>query len=246
VHVDRARVAGERVPPHAFEELVAREDEAAMIEQLPEKVELLRGEPDLLFPDMALAAAGVEDEVTVLERPPLAMRTLRAAAAQDRAHASDELTRIERLREVVVGAGVETGDLVEVVVARREHEDRGVAGFADPPAHLHPVEIREHQVENHERRLPRFHEPERLAPAGRREDVEAVLPQVRGDERRDRGLVLDDKDRLGHGVGHRAPRCRVTTPEGSEANRPPSNEYSPSVPGYAAEPWRDAWPKPPA
>src|SRR6185436_18124882 len=46
VDVDRARVAGERVAPHALEELVAREDEAAMVEQLPEKVELLRGETD--------------------------------------------------------------------------------------------------------------------------------------------------------------------------------------------------------
>src|SRR5258706_16055553 len=47
VHVDRAGVAGERVAPNALEELVAREDETTMVEQLPEEVELLRREPDL-------------------------------------------------------------------------------------------------------------------------------------------------------------------------------------------------------
>src|SRR5437762_2850260 len=42
VDVDRARVARERVPPHALEKLVARQHEAAMVEQLPEEIELLR------------------------------------------------------------------------------------------------------------------------------------------------------------------------------------------------------------
>src|SRR5918997_3131807 len=42
VHVHRARVAGERVSPDALEQLVARQDEPAMVEQLPEQVELLR------------------------------------------------------------------------------------------------------------------------------------------------------------------------------------------------------------
>src|SRR6476469_9669859 len=126
VNVDRARVTGKRVAPRALEQLVAREDEAAMVEELPQQVELLRGETDLLVPDMALPAAGVESEIAVVERG--------------------------------------------------EHEDRQVAAFADPPADLHPVEVGEHQVENHERRLLRLDEAERLTAARGREDVEAVLP----------------------------------------------------------------------
>src|SRR3954447_2919820 len=35
VDVDRARVAGERVAPHTLEQLVPRQDEAAVVEQLP-------------------------------------------------------------------------------------------------------------------------------------------------------------------------------------------------------------------
>ena len=55
VHVDGARIARERVAPDALEELVAGEDEAAMIQELPEQVELLRRELDLLVADARLA-----------------------------------------------------------------------------------------------------------------------------------------------------------------------------------------------
>ena len=55
MHVDRARVAGEGVAPDALEQLVAREDEAPVVEQLPEEVELLRRQLDLLLTDADFA-----------------------------------------------------------------------------------------------------------------------------------------------------------------------------------------------
>ena len=69
VDVDRARVAGEGVAPDALEQLVARQHEAAVVEQLPEQVELLRRELDLLVADARLAAAGVDAQVAVLRSP---------------------------------------------------------------------------------------------------------------------------------------------------------------------------------
>src|ERR1700751_2926462 len=54
VDVDGAGIAGERVPPDPLEQLVAREDQPLVIEQLPEEVELLGREPDLLVADGAL------------------------------------------------------------------------------------------------------------------------------------------------------------------------------------------------
>src|SRR6195952_5280884 len=60
VHVDRARVARECVPPDALEQLVAREHEAAVIEQLPEEVELLRRQLDRRALDGELAPACVD------------------------------------------------------------------------------------------------------------------------------------------------------------------------------------------
>ena len=64
--VDRARIAGERVAPHALEQLVAGQHEPAMVEQLPEKIELLRRQLDLLVADVHLAAARVDREIAVL------------------------------------------------------------------------------------------------------------------------------------------------------------------------------------
>src|SRR5581483_9217803 len=132
VDVHRPRVAGEGVAPHTLEQLVAREHEAAVVEQLPEEVELLRRELDLLVGDVHLAPAGVDVEVAVLDRLALAVAPLRRRTAQHRPDARDELPRVERLRQVVVGADLETDDLVDVLVARGQHQDRHVRVLPDP------------------------------------------------------------------------------------------------------------------
>src|SRR5207302_697643 len=107
VHVHRAGVAGERVAPDALEELVPSQDEAAMVEQLPEKVELLRSELNLLAVHPHLAAARVDVERAVLELLLLRLAPVGQRSAQDRLHACDELAGVERLRQVVVGADLE-------------------------------------------------------------------------------------------------------------------------------------------
>ena len=90
--VDRPRVAGERVAPDPLEQLVAREHEATVVEQLPEQVELLRRELDLRVADPRLAAAGVDDEVAVPDRRALALgavgRRRRRRIARTRATSS--------------------------------------------------------------------------------------------------------------------------------------------------------------
>src|SRR5437762_5057144 len=65
VDVDGPGVAGERVAPDPFEQLVAGQDDAAMVEELPEQVELLRRQLDLLVADVDLAPAGIDVEVAV-------------------------------------------------------------------------------------------------------------------------------------------------------------------------------------
>ena len=140
--VHGTRVAGERVAPDALEQLVAGQHEPAMVEQLPEEVELLRRELDLLLADVHLPPAGVDREVAVADDGALRQAALRRRAAQDRLHAGDELARVERLRHVVVGADLEADDLVDVLVARREHEDGHVGGRADAPADLDAVDVR--------------------------------------------------------------------------------------------------------
>jgi hypothetical protein len=181
VHVDRAGVAREGVSPHALEELVAGEDEPLVVEKLPQEIELLRREPDLLLADVALAAARVEHQVAVADDPAVGL-CLADVSAEDRPHPRYELTWIERLREVVVGSNLEPRDLVEVVVARRQHQHGQRAHRADAPADLHPVEVGQHQVENHERRRLGADNAQGLLAARRDPDQEAVLAEVGGDE----------------------------------------------------------------
>ena len=76
--VDGAGVAGERVAPDALEQLVARQHEPAVVEQLPEEVELLGRELHLLAGDPRLAPAGVDAQVAVLDHLGLEVAPLAA------------------------------------------------------------------------------------------------------------------------------------------------------------------------
>ena len=174
-----------------------------MVEQLPQQVELLRRKLDLLVADVHLTPACVDVQVAVLDRLVLALAALGRGATEDRADARNELARIERLRQVVVGADLESDDLVDVLVARGQHQDRHVGVLADALADLDPVDVGKHQVEHDQRRILGRGQCERLrAVRGRLDDVARVL-QVERNERGDRALVLDDQDRR-CGSCHRA------------------------------------------
>src|SRR5215218_10692244 len=116
VHVHRTRVTREGVAPDALEQLVAREHEAAMVEELPEQVELLRRQLDLLVADLHLATSGVDAEIAVPESRARDFLAVGGGAAKDRLHARDELARVERLRQIVVRADLQPDDLVDVLV----------------------------------------------------------------------------------------------------------------------------------
>ena len=71
-----------------------------------------------------------------------------AGAAQRRLQPRDQLARAERLGHVVVGAGRQRLDLAVLLADRGEDEDRHLAPLAQPPRHLDPVDVGQHQVED--------------------------------------------------------------------------------------------------
>jgi hypothetical protein len=196
VHVHRARVAGERVAPDALEQLVARQHEALVVEQLPEEVELLGRELDLLLADPHLAPAGVDREVAVRQHLRLELLALGRGAPEDRLHPGDELARVEGLRHVVVGADLQPDDLVDVLVPGREHQDRHVRRLPEAAADLDPVQIGEHEVEDDQREVPRRGLDQRVGAGRDGLHLVAGVLEVERDERRDRGLVLDHEHGL--------------------------------------------------
>ena len=130
-------------------------------------------------------------------------------AAEDALDARHELARVERLRQVVVGADLEADDLVDVLVAGGEHQDRHVRGLAHAAADLDPVDVGQHQVEDDQRGLLGRDLRQRGAAGGDGAHVVAGVLEVEGDERGDRRLVLDDQNRLRAG-GHQPVVGRCT------------------------------------
>ncbi len=70
------------------------------------------------------------------------------AVAERHPEAGLELAHPEGLGHVVVGPSVEGGDLAVLGAVGREHDDGHVAPLADPPAHLHAVEVGQAEVED--------------------------------------------------------------------------------------------------
>ena len=71
-------------------------------------------------------------------------------SAQHGPDAGDELARAERLGQVVVGTELEAEQLVELVVARREHDDRDRRVAAQLAGDVEAVEPGQAEVEHDE------------------------------------------------------------------------------------------------
>src|SRR5580765_4515174 len=118
VNRDRARVELRGVPPHARHELVAREHAARVAREEPEEVELLGGQPDRRAGPRRLARLAFETDVAEGELG--GGRSGGRAAPEDGADARGELSRRERLRDVVVGAELEPDDPVGLLAPGRQ------------------------------------------------------------------------------------------------------------------------------
>ena len=121
--------------------------------------------------------------------------------AQRRLHPAAELADAERLGDVVVGADLEAEDLVDLVVAGGQHDDRNLAPGAEPAADLDPVEARHHHVEDDEVEALRGEQVERLAAVACDHDLIALLAKRIRKKRLDRLLVVDEQD-ASRGFGH--------------------------------------------
>ena len=123
------------------------------------------------------------------------VRARRRAAPDQRAQAREQHDERERLRQEVVGAGVERLGLVVLAVLGGEDEDRGPdALVAQRPAHLVAVDAGQEDVE-HDRVVGALPGPPQAVVAVVGDvDVEALGREAVGDRRREELLVLDDQN----------------------------------------------------
>jgi hypothetical protein len=94
-------------------------------------------------------------------------------AADERPDAGDELVQVERLREIVVGAEVEIGNLIGRRIASGEDQDRSGLCLAQLAEHLAALHAGEHQVENNGVIVSLLGLPQPLLAVGGRVDGEA-------------------------------------------------------------------------
>ena len=178
------------VVPGVLEQLEAREHAARPAHERLEQRELLRRELDLGVAAPDAPRGRVEAQVADREH----RRPLGRAAPGERPQPGEQLGERERLRQVVVGAGVEAADAILDRVARGQHQHRRPdAVRAQPAADLDAVHAGEHQVEHDRVVLGRARHPQRVfAGAG---DVGGVrlLDEPAPQQRRELGLVLDDQ-----------------------------------------------------
>src|SRR5690606_18562580 len=118
--------------------------------QLQQQPQLGRGEVDLAAGAGDLQRAAIDDQFA--EGEPIGVGGL-----QPSEHGPDagvEHSRLDRLDHVVVGAGFQTDDDVQVVAPGGEQDDRKLVHLAYPAAHLDAVDAGEHHVEDHDFRTP--------------------------------------------------------------------------------------------
>ena len=125
---------------------------------------------------------------------------------------------MERLDQVVVGAGAQAADLLLDLALGRQHDDRDVAGRAflgpDLRRDLVPVELGQHDVEQDQVGRLGAPQPEALGAVRRDDDLVAFLLQRVLEQALDIRVVIDDED-LGR---HQSPsglpgpgiRCRLS------------------------------------
>ena len=116
-----------------------------------------------------------------------------ASATDDRADPGQKLARVERLRQIIVGADLESDDPVGLVAARRQHQDRRLRPDANSPADFEPVDVRQHHVEDDRVECSAV---DRLQAVTAREaalDRKAGRSQIVEHHGRESRVVVDDK-----------------------------------------------------
>ena len=106
------------------QELLAREHLTRRRAEEREQVELSAPQIDVLTTDTDLARGEVELELAELELDVAARATDTTRSAQDGSHTCDELTRRERLDDVVVGTELQSDDAVGFVTVSAQHDHR--------------------------------------------------------------------------------------------------------------------------
>jgi hypothetical protein len=177
--------------PDALKQLVVTEHLPRMVYELRQQPELQRTQRQLTLADANPMLQIVDRQEPILVGVTRGRR--RPRAPQQHLHARHQLLAEERLDQIVVSAGAQTADLLQIAAPGAENEDRHVAELADPLKRQPAVHLRHSDVENDDvRTLGVQHAKPLYAVAGLLHAVTTVTQHV-AQERAQILLVVDDE-----------------------------------------------------
>ena len=124
-------------------------------------------------------------------------------AAEHCVDARDQLTGIEWLCEVVIGAHFQADNAIDVLALRRQHDDRDrLARPAQAAAYRQPVLAGQHQIQHHEMRRIALQLLVDVARVHQRGDLEPLFAEIAGEKVAQTRIVIDDENLGGRRFGH--------------------------------------------
>src|SRR5580658_421594 len=221
-----------RVPgsPDLAEDLLVGQDAPGRPHQDGEKVVFDGAESYFPSSDRDAPEVEIDEKVADRHRPSGRPRVRLRKAAKRNSNPGQKLACDEGLGDVVVGSCVESGDLVGLALLRRDHDDRGVASFANSQSHVDPVEIGQAQVQENDVRLAPQGHGNSVGTIRREQALVSPLCQHPLQERARVGFVVDDENCGGyrHGAGLETVRCAGTPRMGSVklTTAPPPSRFA--------------------
>ena len=144
----------------------------------------------------------------------------RPCAPHRRSQASEELVDAERLRHVVVGACVESRDLLALLADGREDQDRDGRPGPELSTDLDAASVRQDEVEDHRLRWLHGRDGQCFLCGRGGDDVVAGSPQGRLERAQDLRLVVDH-EHPGTGSAHAAGSDAADATGSASANEVP-------------------------
>src|SRR5262249_15299958 len=198
--VDRAVENVALAPAGEVEQLIARQHAAWPLQKRLEQIELSASQRDLLALGVGdaplLRVCGKSGKAEDLR---LGLNRQRfGAPTQHRADAGDQLARVERLTEIIVGANLKADDAVDILFQCRKENDRHVGAVgSEVAAHVEAGAVGQHHVEDDEIDVMRRELVPKLTATRRELHAKALSLDIAGEELPDFRIVIDDKNALG-------------------------------------------------
>jgi len=148
-------VAFVTVAPNLIQQLAATEHPAGMAGEMEQQVEFFGGQRQLLARQQRPALARLDHERATRDarivRRCSSQPTQGFGSPQQRLHPGEQLRETERFDQIVVGAQLQAQHPVQLRRLGGQHQDRQViVAGAQPLANRQPVQIGQHQVQNHQ------------------------------------------------------------------------------------------------